>query len=57
MKNGDWKKFVEGVGRIGVGGGEGEGREGETETGRQTGRERTVAAYWLAVCLKLSGVT
>ena len=54
MKNGDWKKFVEGVGRIGVGGGAG---EGETETGRQTGRERTVAACWLAVCLKLSGVT
>ena len=54
MKNGDWKKFVEGVGRIGVGV---VGGEGETETGIQTRRERTVAACWLAICLKLSGVT
>ena len=36
MKNGDWKKFVEGVGRIGVGGGE---RGGERERQRQADRQ------------------
>ena len=44
MKNGDWKKFVEGVGRIGVGGGGGGGRDRD----RQTDRERENCGCLLA---------